>query len=80
MERLVLSRVAFRSDSSQVRHFGDDVTVRYFTPKSIPVRAAIRDGEVRHISEDVTVRYFRTKNTASDGQSVGSGGAQAVVR
>jgi hypothetical protein len=69
----------FESDS-QVRHFGDDVTVRYFTPRSIPVRAALRDGEVRHISEDVTVRYFRTKNTASDGQSVGSGGAQAVVR
>jgi hypothetical protein len=70
----------FESDS-RVRHFGDDVTVRYFSPSPIPVRAALREGEVRHISEDVTVRYFRPKNAAPDGQAAGSGGgAQSVIR
>jgi hypothetical protein len=65
---------------SQIRHFGDDVTVRYFTPKSASVPTAQRESEVRRISEDVTVRYFRPRNVAAEGQAVGSSGAQAMSR
>jgi hypothetical protein len=44
-----------------VRHFGDDVTVRYFTPNSALVRADARQNDVRHFSDDVTVRYFKPR-------------------
>jgi hypothetical protein len=52
---------------NRVRYFGDDVTVRYFDPKSAPVKAALREGDlhqgdVRRISDDVTVRYFSPRN------------------
>jgi hypothetical protein len=46
---------------SRVEHFGDDVTVRYFVPKSAVLRTGV-DREVRRISEDVTVRYYRPRN------------------
>jgi hypothetical protein len=46
------------SSAGQVRHFGDDVTVRYFAPKDAVARS--RDEiEVHRIKDDVTVRYFR---------------------
>ncbi len=82
MTRPLTRRFPKRFESEgQVLHFGDDVTVRYFTPKSFPVRTALRESEVRHVSEDVTVRYYRPKNVgAVDGQAVGSGGAPAVIR
>jgi hypothetical protein len=57
-----------KSDSvNRVRYFGDDVTVRYFDPKSEPVKAALREGDlhqgdVHRISDDVTVRYFSPRN------------------
>jgi len=82
MTRPLTRRFPKRFESEgQVLHFGDDVTVRYFTPKSFPVRTALRESEVRHVSEDVTVRYYRPKNVgAVDRQAVGSGGAPAVIR
>ncbi len=52
------------SSSERVRYFGDDVTVRYFNPKPVPVRAALHDGEVHRYSDDVTVRYFRPRNVS----------------
>jgi anti-sigma regulatory factor (Ser/Thr protein kinase) len=42
---------------SEVVHIGEDVTVRYFTPKPAPHRAVVQY-QVVHIGEDVTVRYF----------------------
>jgi hypothetical protein len=43
--------------TDRVRNFGDDVTTRYFVPKTAVERS--RDGiEVRRIQDDVTVRYF----------------------
>ncbi len=47
---------------TRVRYFGDDVTVRYFNPKSEPVKAALREGDVHRVSDDVTVRYFSPRN------------------
>jgi len=44
-----------------VRHFGEDVTIRYFTPNSALVRADARQNEVRRFSDDVTVRYFKPR-------------------
>jgi hypothetical protein len=43
--------------TDQVRYIGDDVTVRYFAPKTAVVRS--RDEiQVRRVLDDVTVRYF----------------------
>jgi len=47
------------SSAGQVRHFGDDVTVRYFAPKDAVARSR-DDTEVRRVKDDVTVRYFRS--------------------
>ncbi len=41
-----------------VVHFGDDVTVRYFTPKPAPDPESVGQYQVLNIGEDVTVRYF----------------------
>jgi hypothetical protein len=46
----------------RVQYFGDDVTVRYFTPKPEPVKTTLREGDIHHISDDVTVRYFSPRN------------------
>jgi hypothetical protein len=49
-------------DSTQnyrIKHFGEDVTVRYFDSKPATPRVAAQ-GRVRRVSEDVTVRYFGT--------------------
>jgi len=42
----------------RVRYISDDVTVRYFTPKSPPLVVLDGNIRVRYISDDVTVRYF----------------------
>jgi putative methionine-R-sulfoxide reductase with GAF domain len=45
----------------RVKRFGDDVTVRYFPPRTATVLTA--DGvETRQLSDDVTVRYIRPRN------------------
>jgi len=41
-----------------VVHFGDDVTVRYLTPKPAPHPESVGRYQVLHMGEDVTVRYF----------------------
>jgi hypothetical protein len=41
-----------------VVHIGEDVTVRYFTPKPAPHRVPVGRYQVARIGEDVTVRYF----------------------
>jgi anti-sigma regulatory factor (Ser/Thr protein kinase) len=42
----------------KVVHIGQDVTVRYFTPKPLPHRVPVGRYEVVHMGEDVTVSYF----------------------
>jgi hypothetical protein len=50
------------SDNS-VKHFGSDVTVRYFAPRPVVLKVKPKD-RVRKVSEDVTVRYFGPQDTA----------------
>ena len=66
-----------RSDEgSRVRHFGEDVTVRYFDPRPVGLHSALYEGNERHVSDDVTVRYFGPRTvtapepTAGDHQPV----------
>ena len=47
---------SFRSSGGRVEHLGDDVTIRYFPPKSAEMPS--NGTSVRRISDDVTVRYF----------------------
>jgi len=42
----------------EVVHFGEDVTMRYFTPKPASHLVPVAQYQVVHIGEDVTVRYF----------------------
>ncbi len=49
-------RVGFAEN--EVVHIGDDVTVRYFTPKPSPHGVPVGPYQVVHIEKDVTVRYF----------------------
>jgi hypothetical protein len=49
------------SSASRVKRFGDDVTVRYLSPRT--ATALYVDGvETKHLSDDVTVRYLRPRN------------------
>ena len=50
-----------RLGKNQVVHIGDDVIVRYFTPKPAPQRVRVGESQVVHIGDDVTVRYFTPK-------------------
>jgi hypothetical protein len=43
---------------TEVVHSGEDVTVRYFTPKPEQHRESIEQYQVLNMGEDVTVRYF----------------------
>jgi len=52
----------------RVRHFGDDVTVRYFTPRSVIVRTDATKNGVHHFSDDVTVRYFKPRDADQSSQ------------
>lgn len=62
--RTSLRRV--RVGENEVDYIGDDVTVRYFTPKPKPTTRRVRVGasEVAYIGDDVTVRYFKPKAAA----------------
>jgi hypothetical protein len=58
-----------------VDYVGDDVTIRYFTPKPKPTTRRVRGGasEVAYIGDDVTVRYFKPKAAAvPPTQSIGA--------
>jgi hypothetical protein len=64
-----------RVGENEVDYIGDDVTVRYFTPKPKPTTRRVRVGasEVAYIGDDVTVRYFKPKATAvPPTQSIGA--------
>jgi hypothetical protein len=58
-----LNSAAVAPASTGVKHFGRDVTVRYFSPRPGASQGAGPSGatEVRHLSDDVTVRYFKPK-------------------
>ena len=43
---------------TRVVHIGEDVTVRYFTPKPTSRRESVGQYQVVDMGEDVTVRYF----------------------
>jgi hypothetical protein len=43
---------------TQIVHIGEDVTVRYFTPRPVPSAASVGQGQVVHFGGDVTVRHF----------------------
>ncbi len=55
-----------RVGENEVDYIGDDVTIRYFTPKPKPTTRRVRGGasEVAYIGDDVTVRYFKPKAAA----------------
>ena len=55
-----------RVGDNEVDYIGDDVTIRYFTPKPKPRTRRVRAGasEVAYIGDDVTVRYFTPKAAA----------------
>jgi hypothetical protein len=55
--RTAMLRRAGRAENGVV-HFGDDVTVRYFTLKPASPRVPAPQYQVVHLGEDVTVRYF----------------------
>lgn len=49
------------ASDTRVKRFGDDVTMRYFLPRTATVVHA--DGvETKQLSDDVTVRYIRPRN------------------
>ena len=53
-----------RVAENEVDYIADDVTVRYFTPKSAPQRRRTAYSQV-NIGEDVTVRYFTPKTAVT---------------
>jgi len=64
---------------SRVKHFGNDVTVRYFSSRVAMVKMAA-DTKVHHISDDVTVRYFKPRNVVSPAEPVATGPSKTVAR
>jgi GAF domain len=71
--RASLRRV--RVGENEVDYIGDDVTIRYFTPKPKPTTRRVRVGasEVAYIGDDVTVRYFKPQAAAvPPTQSIGA--------
>jgi hypothetical protein len=65
--------------NSRVKNFGNDVTVRYFTPRTVVIQTA-GDSEVHEVSDDVTVRYFKQKNTGSQAESATGGSPHTATR
>jgi hypothetical protein len=57
--RTTLRRV--REGENEVVYIGDDVIVRYFTPKLAPRRERVGESQVVYIGDDVTVRHFTSK-------------------
>ncbi len=47
-----------RLAESEIQYFGDDVTVRIFSPKPAAQRSLAPKSRVTHFGNDVTVRYF----------------------
>jgi hypothetical protein len=64
---------------TRVKHFGNDVTVRYFTPRTAAIKTA-SGSEVHQVSDDVTVRYFKPKNTGPQAEPVAGDSPQTVAR
>jgi putative methionine-R-sulfoxide reductase with GAF domain len=56
--RGTIARKRVRLADSEVQYFGDDVTVRTFSPKPAAKRSAVPKNRVTHFGSDVTVRYF----------------------
>jgi hypothetical protein len=74
------TRQRVRVGENEVEYIGDDVTVRYFTPKPAPPRVRVGENKVAYIGDDVTVRYFTPKPAVVPStQPVGSA-AQPVGR
>jgi hypothetical protein len=46
------------TSEDEVVYVGNDVTVRYFTPRPTPHRFLVEPYQAVHIGRDVTVRYF----------------------
>ena len=69
----------FSDLDSRVKHFGNDVTVRYFTPRTAVMKMA-GGSEVHHVSDEVTVRYFKPRNVGPRVEPVASGSPQTVAR
>jgi len=57
--RAKLQRV--RAGENEVAYFGDDVTVRYFTPKLASRRVQVGNTQVVYIGDDVTVHHFTSR-------------------
>jgi hypothetical protein len=55
------AQATLRASRNDVRYFGDDVTVRYFTPKFAPHRVRVRMSQVVYIGDDVTVHHFTSR-------------------
>jgi hypothetical protein len=64
----------------RVRYFSDDVTVRYFTPKTPPPQVLDKNVRVWHVSDDVTVRYFTLEPLVSPSSRSAETAAQPVNR
>jgi hypothetical protein len=64
--------------TGDVVYLSDDVTVRYFKPKSAPKAEKTAQDQVHRISDDVTVRYFTPKQDA-DAKSSATGNAPKTV-
>ena len=63
----------------RVKHFGNDVTVRYFTPRT-PVIKTTGGSEVHEVSDDVTVRYIKPTNLGPQSEPTARGSPRAAVR
>ena len=57
--RATLQRVW--AGENEVAYFGDDVTVRYFTPKLASRRVQVGKTQVVYIGDDVTVHHFTSR-------------------
>ena len=64
--------------TGDVVYLSDDVTVRYFKPKSAPKAENRAQDQVHRISDDVTVRYFTPKQE-SDAKSSATGNVPKSV-
>jgi hypothetical protein len=61
--RAVPSQARRSPRSPGVKTFGDDVTVRYFAPRSTALQSS--GAGVRRLSDDVTIRYFKPRADGS---------------
>jgi hypothetical protein len=50
-----------RAGKNDVHYFGDDVTVRYFTPRLASRRVRVGKSKVVYIGDDVTVHHFTSR-------------------